>query len=104
MVTSNVWVCAVVLAMLLTGCAQVRRSDDVSNFTIACQCGNAPPLPFKVVGNVYMDVRELMGSNCSVHGADRVITARCPRAELPVSPLAIEAERYLQLAANQSES
>lgn len=103
MVMSKACVCAVLL-MLLMGCARERHADDVSNLTIACQCGNATPLSFTVVGNVYMDVRDFMGSNCSVHGANRVITARCPRAELPIAPLAIDGDGYLQLAANRSES
>lgn len=104
MVMSKVCVCAVVLALLLMGCAKERRADDVSNFTLALQCGNDTPIRFKVVGDIRMDIRDFTASNCSVHGANGVITARCPRAELQVSPLALEAERYLQLAANHSTS
>ena len=104
MITKNGWICAVFLALLLAGCAQERQAGDVGNFTLALQCGNATPLPLKVVGNVLMDPREFTANNCSIHGANRVITVRCPRAELTVSPLVQEAQRYLQPSSNQSVS
>ena len=105
MVTKKGWICIVFLALLMAGCAQERHAaEHVSNFTIALQCGNATPLPLKVVGNVLMDPREFTASNCSIHGANRVITVRCPRAELTVSPQVREAERYLQGSPIQSVS
>lgn len=105
MVTKKGWICMVFLALLMAGCAQERHAAaDVSNFTIALQCGNATPLPLKVVGDIQMDVREFTKSNCSVHGANRVITVMCPRAEFTVPPLVGEAARYLPLTSNQSES
>jgi hypothetical protein len=103
MISRYGFVLAVCLILLLTGCRHERRAGDTSNFTLALQCGNGTPIQFKVVGDIHLDVRDLAASNCSVHGSNRVITAKCPRAELTVSPLVEEAERYLQMAANQSE-
>ena len=61
MVTKKGWICIVFLALLMAGCAQERHAAaDVSHFTIALQCGNATPLPLKVVGDIQMDVREFM--------------------------------------------
>lgn len=102
MITQERLILAMCLALVLAGCTQEQHAADGNNFTLALQCGNGTPIQFKVVGDIHLDIRDLAASNCSVHGSNRVITARCPRAELTVSPLVKEAERYLALAANRS--
>ena len=104
MITKNVWICVLFLALLLAGCAQKRQIEDGGNFTVALQCGKGTPLPLKVTGNVYADIRAFAASNCSFHGENRVMTVICPREELPVSPLVREAVDYLRRNSNQSES
>lgn len=102
MITMRGLVLAVCLTLLLAGCAPDQHATDGNNFTLALQCGHGTPIQFKVVGDIHLDIRDLAASNCSVHGSNRVITAKCPRADLTVSPLVKEAERYLDLAANRS--
>ena len=99
----SAWICLALLA-LMAGCVKDDDAEKAGNYTIVLQCGNTSSLPLKVIGHVTMAARDFLASNCSVHGANAVITVKCPRAELTVSPSAMEAERYLPLTSNQSES
>ena len=88
MLTWHGWICAVLMGLLLAGCAQKQQGVSDGNHTIALQCGIASPLALKVSGSAYVDLEDLAASNCSVHAAQGITTVRCPRVELSVSPSA----------------
>ena len=94
----------VFVVLCLAGCADIRPPDERGNFTIVLQCGSATPFPVKVEGNVYAEPRALAASNCSLHGANGVVTVRCPMVELTVPAPVRETEGYLQHSSDRSVS
>ena len=90
------------LLVLVAGCsdgvpdAQSDSGHTDRNFTVLFECASGDGLSMTVTGNAFIDTRDFVRSNCSLHfNGDDVVRVRCPKEPLAMSPLARRGQEFL---------